>query len=98
MGAGCFYIKQPSGWYKRCLVAQGFSQVYGVDYDEIYALVVTVTTPRGFYANCAKKNLTIRQLDVSTAFFHVPLDAKVYMKQLHNLREDTAQGSASLKS
>jgi transposase InsO family protein len=90
---GCrmiFDIKQPSGRYKCRLVAQGFSQVYGVDYDETYAPVASMTTLRVFYATCARYNLAIRQLDVSTAFLHAQLDEKVYMKQLTSLRTGSA--------
>ena len=49
-----------------------------------------MTALRVFYATCARYNLSIRQLDVSTAFLHAQLDEKVYMKQLTSLRTDSA--------
>ena len=91
---GCrmiFDIKQPSGRYKCRLVAQGYTQVYGVDYDETYAPVASMTTLRVFYAMCARYDLVIRQLDVSTAFLHAPLEERVYMKQLNSLRHGSAK-------
>ena len=91
---GCrmlFDIKQPSGRYKCRLVAQGFSQVHGQDYGETYAPVAAMQTLRVFWATCAHFGLTIRQLDVSTAFLHAPLDEKVYMKQLKGLRTGSAR-------
>ena len=90
---GCrmlFDIKQPSGRYKCRLVAQGFSQVQGQDYSETYAPVAAMQTLRVFWSTCAHFGLTIRQLDVSTAFLHAPLEEAVYMRQLRGLRSGSA--------
>ena len=46
---------------------------------------------RFFWATCAHFGLTIRQLDVSTAFLHAPFDEKVHMKQPKGLRTGSAR-------
>ncbi|GBO15121.1 Retrovirus-related Pol polyprotein from transposon TNT 1-94 [Araneus ventricosus] len=45
--------------YKARLVAQGFSQKFGTDYDETFAPVVTYSTIRTFLAAAAYKNLNV---------------------------------------
>ena len=85
---GCpmiFEINQSSDRYKYRLVAQGFSQVYGVDYDESYTSVASTATLRVFYATYAKYNLAVKQEDVLSPFVHAPFDETVDMTQLHSL-------------
>ena len=64
--------------------------MYGQDYSETYAHVAAMQTLRVFWSTCAHFGLTIRQLDVSTAFLHALLEETVYMKQLHGLRNGSA--------
>lgn len=56
--------------YKARLVAQGFSQRYGVDYDEVFALVVQHATLRVLLSIAGKKRLMVRHLDAKTAFLN----------------------------
>ncbi|GBN11147.1 Retrovirus-related Pol polyprotein from transposon TNT 1-94 [Araneus ventricosus] len=67
--------------YKARLVAQGFSQKFGTDYDETFAPVVTYTTIRTFLAAAAYKNLNVTHVDIKTAFLHGNLEDEVYMSQ-----------------
>ncbi len=67
--------------YKARLVAQGFSQKYGLDYDETFCPVVRGETVRTILALCAQKELMIHQMDVATAFLNGTLEEEVYMKQ-----------------
>ncbi|GBN12713.1 Retrovirus-related Pol polyprotein from transposon TNT 1-94 [Araneus ventricosus] len=60
--------------YKARLVAQGFSQKFGTDYDETFAPVVTYTTIRTFLAAAAYKNLNVTHVDIKTAFLHGNLE------------------------
>lgn len=55
--------------YKARLVAQGFSQKYGIDYDEVFAPVVTQTTFRILLAVATKRKMNVYHMDV------------IYMKQ-----------------
>ncbi|KXJ67790.1 hypothetical protein RP20_CCG012118 [Aedes albopictus] len=67
--------------FKARLVAQGFSQQYGSDYDEVFAPVVQQTTFRTLMAVAAKKNMTVKQYDVKTAFLNGDLEEEIYMRQ-----------------
>lgn len=67
--------------YKARLVAQGFSQKYGQDYDETFCPVVRGESVRSVMALAAKNNLLLHQMDVATAFLNGHLEEEVYMKQ-----------------
>lgn len=67
---------------KARLVAQGFSQREGIDYDELFAPVASHTTVRAFLAMATYHDLDIRQIDVKTAFLYgtLPPGQEVYMR------------------
>lgn len=67
--------------YKARLVAQGFSQRYGVDYDEVFAPVVRQSTLRMFLTLSGQNDMTVKQYDIKTAFLYGELNEEVYMKQ-----------------
>lgn len=67
--------------FRARLVAQGFSQKYGVDFDEVFAPVVKATTVRIMLAIAGIEKLTVRHVDVKTAFLNGDLDEEIYMKQ-----------------
>lgn len=60
--------------YKAQVVARGFSQREGVDYNEIFSRVVRHTSIRVLLAIVAHQNLELDQLDVKTAFLHGELE------------------------
>ena len=67
--------------YKARLVAMGFRQEYGVDFDEIFSPVVKMTTLRFMLDVVAADNLELIQLDVKTTFLHGDLQEEIYMEQ-----------------
>ena len=69
------------GRYKSRLVAQGYSQTEGIDYDEVFAPVAHAATIRTLLSFANSNDLEIHQLDVKTAFLHGVLDCDLYMEQ-----------------
>jgi hypothetical protein len=56
--------------YKACLVAQGFSQVEGVDFFDTYAPVAKMATIQSVLALAARYNHEIHQVDIKNAFLN----------------------------
>nr|GEX02279.1 retrovirus-related Pol polyprotein from transposon TNT 1-94 [Tanacetum cinerariifolium] len=52
------------------LVAKGYRQEEGIDFEESFAPVSCIEAIRIFIANAASKNMTIYQMDVKTAFLN----------------------------
>ena len=84
---GCKYVFKikynPDGSiekYKVRLVAQGFLQQEGVDYNEVFAPVVDSTSISLLLAIANQEDWEIEQMDVVTAFLHGRLNEEVYMK------------------
>lgn len=66
--------------FKARLVAQGFSQVPGVDFEETYAPVGRTTSLRIMLTISAFMNLEIQQADVEGAYLNGSLDVDIYMR------------------
>ncbi|KAJ9558152.1 hypothetical protein OSB04_012766 [Centaurea solstitialis] len=67
--------------YKARLVAQGFSQQPGLDFDDTFSPVVKPATIRTVLSISISRNWPIHQLDVKNAFLHGDLTETVYMRQ-----------------
>ncbi|KAE8190467.1 hypothetical protein CF336_g5060 [Tilletia laevis] len=67
--------------YKARLVAQGFSQTPGVDYDETYAPVTRLVTIHTLLALAVYLGWHVHQLGVVTAYLYGKLKSPIYMRQ-----------------
>ncbi|GKF83879.1 retrovirus-related pol polyprotein from transposon TNT 1-94, partial [Tanacetum coccineum] len=66
---------------KARLVAQGFRQEEGINFEESFSPVARIEAICIFIANAAHKNMTIYQMDVKTAFLNGELKEEVYVSQ-----------------
>jgi hypothetical protein len=63
------------------LVAQGYTQVEGLDFGETYAPVARLEAIRFLLAFAAHHYFKLYQMDVKSAFLNGPLSEEVYVKQ-----------------
>lgn len=73
-----FRIKD-DGTFKARLVARGFAQVAGRDYDDVYAPVVRMDSVRLLFSICAQQELHYAQFDITTSFLYGTIDEESYM-------------------
>nr|GEY68968.1 retrovirus-related Pol polyprotein from transposon TNT 1-94 [Tanacetum cinerariifolium] len=66
---------------KAWLVAKGYRQEEGINFEESFALVARIEAIRIFIANAASRNMTIYQMDVKTTFLNDELKEEVYVSQ-----------------
>ena len=62
--------------YKACLVARGFTQEYGIDYEETFAPVARLSSIMTLIAISAARRWPLFQMDVKMPFLMVNLPRK----------------------
>ena len=67
--------------YKARLVAKGYAQKEGIDYNEVFSLVVKHSSIRILLTMVAQFDLELAQMDVKTAFLHGDLEEEIFMSQ-----------------
>jgi hypothetical protein len=68
-------------WNKSRLVAQGFSQMEGIDSEETFAPVAHLEVIRILLAFSVAKGFKLHQMDVKSAFLNGVLEEEVYVRQ-----------------
>ncbi|GJW47463.1 retrovirus-related pol polyprotein from transposon TNT 1-94 [Tanacetum coccineum] len=66
---------------KERLVAQGYTQEEGIDYDEVFAPVARIKAIRLFLAYASFKDFMAYQMDVKSAFLYGKIEEEVYVYQ-----------------
>ncbi|KAH9779244.1 hypothetical protein KPL71_007654 [Citrus sinensis] len=74
--------------YKARLMARGFTQKEGIDFNEIFSPVVKHSSIRTMLAMVALFDLELEQIDVKTAFLHGNLEEKILMSQPEGFEEN----------
>ena len=74
--------------YKARLVAQGYSQRPGIDYEETFAPVVRFESVRSMIALAVHGNMKLHQMDVKTAFLNGELREEVFIRQPEGFIEE----------
>ena len=65
--------------YKARLLVKGFAQKKGRDFDEIFSLVIKMTSVRTILSLVEVEYLYLEQLDVKTTFLQGDLEEDIYM-------------------
>jgi hypothetical protein len=74
--------------HKARLVARGFSQIKGVNFDETHAPVVRLGSLRCLIAYASNQNWTLWHIDIKGAFLNAELkEHKLYMEVPENMRK-----------
>nr|GEV45506.1 retrovirus-related Pol polyprotein from transposon TNT 1-94 [Tanacetum cinerariifolium] len=66
---------------KARLVAQGYTQEKGIDYEEVFAPVARIEAIRLFIAYASFMGFMVYQMDVKSAFLYVTIEEEVYVCQ-----------------
>ncbi|QRW23987.1 Retrovirus-related Pol polyprotein from transposon TNT 1-94 [Rhizoctonia solani] len=75
--------------YKARLVAQGFSQQPGINFDKTFAPVVRLDSICSLVSLANNNNWDICQLDVNAAYLHAEVDKELYMRQIPYFEDGT---------
>ncbi|CAI7828073.1 unnamed protein product [Closterium sp. NIES-53] len=77
--------------YKSRLVAKGFQQTKGKDFDEIFAPVGKGTTLRVMLGMAANRGWKIKQMDITTSFLNGIILEELYMLQPEGLDDGSGR-------
>jgi len=87
------YTIKSDGRYKARLVARGFAQVPGVDYEDTFSPTLRMSTFRMLLSQSVQLGLDLIHMDVVTAFLHGSLQEELYLKIPANIQTPSNKGS-----
>ena len=67
--------------YKARLVSKGYSQISGIDFNDVFSIVVKHSYIRILLSIVALLDYELEKLDVKTAFLHREFEGDIYMSQ-----------------
>ena len=70
--------------YKTILVAKGYAQFQGIDYNETLSPVVKMDSIRIALAIAASRQQDLHRMDVKCAFINEDMNEDIYMKKLES--------------
>ncbi|KAK4685970.1 putative transposase, partial [Tremellales sp. Uapishka_1] len=83
--------------YKSRLVAKGYSQIPGVDFEETFAPVGRTTSLRIMLTIAASMDLEIHQADVEGAYLNGKLDVEIFMEYPEGMVKSKSNNVLKLK-
>ena len=78
--------------YKAKLVAKGFTQTYGIYYQETFASVTKINSIRVLLSLAVNSNWPLHQLDVKNTFLNGDLEEEVFMSPPPGFEESFGVG------
>lgn len=75
------YMLKSNGHYKVRVVAKGYTQVQGIDYEETFSPVARYKSIQYLLAHAALQDWEIEAVDVKLAYLHGVLEEEIYMEQ-----------------
>ena len=92
---GCWWVfkRKEDGRFKAQLVAKGYSQRIGVDYQETYAPVAKFTTLRILLSLVNENDWELDGMDIKTAFLHSELAETIYMEIPEGIKSNVGKTS-----
>ena len=79
------------------MVAKGYSQVQGLDYNETFVVVARMESIILFLAVATSKRWEVHHMDVKISFLHGDLKEEIYMKKPEGFIEDPSSCHRNLK-